>query len=106
MESPTGDKTSIKVFCEDTDVFALLCHCYRLQNWATDLYMSEFSKRRTIISIRDTVKNHKQLTPGLLSVHALTGRDTVPMMHDIGKKESQQCRQEIISILSWTKACN
>ena len=88
MESPTGVRASIKVFCEDTDVFALLCHCFHLQNWATDLHMSEFSERRTITSIRDTAKNHMQLIPGLLSAHALTGCDTLPMMHGIGKKKA------------------
>ena len=50
--------------------------------------MSEFGERRTIISIRDTVKNHKQLIPGLLSAHAQTGCDTVPMMYSIGKKKA------------------
>ena len=80
-------------FCEDTDVFALLCHCYHSNDWQVNLYMAEFSEGKSIISIKDSVKTHNQLIPDLLSVHALTGCDSVSMMYGIGMKKSSLADQ-------------
>ena len=73
--------------CEDTDVFVLLCHCYDLKNWEIDLYMADFTEGKNIISVKDTVKKHKVLISGLLSVHAKSGCDTVPINYGIGRKK-------------------
>ena len=54
-EAIVDGKKSIKVICEGTDVSALLCLCYNLQNWEIDLYMADFTERKSIISIKDTV---------------------------------------------------
>ena len=88
MAAVEDGKTSIKVICEDTDVFALLCHCYQLEKWQVNLYMADFNEKKSITSIRDSVENHRQLIPNLLYVHALTGCDTVPMLYGIGKKKA------------------
>ena len=53
-EAIVDGKKSIKVICEET-VSALLCLCYNLQNWEIDLYMADFTERKSIISIKDTV---------------------------------------------------
>ena len=53
-EAIVDGKKSIKVICEET-VSALLCFCYNLQNWEIDLYMADFTERKSIISIKDTV---------------------------------------------------
>ena len=87
-EAIADGKKSVKVICEDTDVFVLLCHCYNIKNWNIDVYMTDFTEGKNIISINDTVKKHKPLIPELLSVHALSGCDTVPMYFGIGKKKA------------------
>ena len=53
-EAIVDGKKSIKVICEEI-VSALLCLCYNLQNWEIDLYMADFTERKSIISIKDTV---------------------------------------------------
>ena len=77
---------SIKVICEDTDVFVLPWHCYGLKNWEIDLYIVDFTEGKNIISIKDTVKKYKVLILGLLSEHAISGCDTAPIYYGIGKK--------------------
>ena len=84
----TDGKSSIKVLCEDTEDFVLLCHCYHSNDWQVNLYLAEFSEGKSIISIKDSVKTHNQLIPDSLSVHALTGCDSVSMMYGIGKKKA------------------
>lgn len=42
-------KTFIKVICEDTDVFVLLCCYNNLINWQKYLYMTKFSSGKNII---------------------------------------------------------
>ena len=86
-EAIADGKASVKVICEDTDVFALLCHCYYKQGWDINLFMEGFSPGKSLICIKQTVKRHEDLMPSLLSTHALSGSDTVPMMFGIGKKK-------------------
>ena len=68
--------------------------------------MPAFSEAGSIISIRDTVKTHKQLNPNIPSAHALTGCDTVPMMYGIGKKKAISVAKKSFSVLPGTKGCN
>ena len=82
------EQKSIKVICEDTDVFALLCTWNGLKNWEIDLYMANFTEDKYIISIKDTVKKHRVLTPGLLSAHTTLGCDTIPVCFGIGEKKA------------------
>ena len=80
------DRALIKVICSDTDAFVLLCTMYVIKNWSnTDVYMEDFIEGKSLISIRKTVEKHKDLIPSLLTVHTLTGCDTVPKMFGIGK---------------------
>ena len=67
------------MICEDTDVLVLLCYCYDLKDWEINLYMANFKEVKNIISIKDTVKKHKVLIPGLLSLHAISDCDTAPI---------------------------
>ena len=50
--------------------------------------MADFSEKNRIISINESVENNKLLIPSLLSLHALTGCDTVAMLYGIGKKKA------------------
>ena len=81
-------KKSIKESCEDTDVFVLLCHSYEAMKWKVDVYMDGFQSGKTIISIKDSVEKHKDTIGQMLSLHALTGCDSVPMMFGVGKKKA------------------
>ena len=79
----------VKVVCADTDVFVLLCAMYANRGWwEAEVYMEDFKGEKNMISIRQTVEKHCDLVNSLISVHALTGCDTVPMMVGIGKTKS------------------
>ena len=78
-------KHTIKVISADTDVFILLCHYYHSVNIDVDVLLEDFSADKTLISISKSVAENTSLIPSLLSAHALTGCDTVPIMFGIGK---------------------
>ena len=78
---------TIKVISADTDVFciSLLCHVYKVMNMDADVLLEDFHTDKNIISIRKSVEKNDSLISSLLSAHALTGCDTVPMMFGVGK---------------------
>ena len=78
---------SIKVVCDDTDVFFLLLYFFFTENWMNDVFISPLQESRTVISIKETIKKHSTYlsVPQLLSMHALSGCDTVPKMNGVGK---------------------
>ena len=78
-------KKTVKVISADTDVFILLCHYYHSLNINVDVLLEDFSADKKLISISKTVAENTSLIPSLLSAHALTGCDTVPMMFGVGK---------------------
>ena len=44
-----------------------------------NIYMTHYTERKNIISIKDTVKTHKVLIPELLYIHAKLGCGTAPI---------------------------
>ena len=78
-------KKTIKVISADTDVFILLCHYYYSMDINVDVLLEDFSADKKLISIGKSVAKSRSIIPSLLSAHALTGCDTVPMMFGIGK---------------------
>ena len=84
----TDGKSSIKVYCEDTDVFVLLCHSFLAKEWEAEVFMEGFQEGKSVISIKESVRKHVDVIPHILSMHALTGCDSVPMMFGIGKKKA------------------
>ena len=79
-------QTTVKVIYADTDVFALLCGMYMKKNWVgVEIYMENFNPDKTVISIRQTVEQDRDLVPSLIPLHALTGCDTVPKLYGIGR---------------------
>ena len=54
----TAGITSIKVICDDTDIFILLVHFYSLKKLTGTLVMTLTSAGKTVIDIRATVKKH------------------------------------------------
>ena len=47
----TDGKSLIKVCCENTDVFVLLCHSYHIKQWKAELFMESFKEGKNVISI-------------------------------------------------------
>ena len=79
-------KHKVKVISADTDVFVLLCWAYVEQDWAPcEVVMEPFLASDKFISIADTVKEHRAIIPSLISLHSISGCDTVPMMYGVGK---------------------
>ena len=76
--------SSMKVICDDTDVFILLIHYYAQEHLTCDLIMCGTSSRR-VIDIKATTDKHSTIVDQLLPAHALSGCDTVSQMYGIGK---------------------
>lgn len=83
-QSQDGIQT-IKVICDDTDVFVLLLHFCSQQKLKCSLIMEAASSERVAVDIQATVKKNEDLVPHLLAAHGLTGCDTVAKLHGIGK---------------------
>ena len=78
----------ITVVCDDTDVFLLLLHFYKVKGSTNEVYLEETSKERKVISIRESIEKIEgegiSITD-ILPLHALTGCDTVSKMCGIEK---------------------
>ena len=83
--STLQDQSTVIVLCQDTDVFALLCHFYLHEQWSANVYKQELSQdSRDVISIYDTVKRHPDM-PHILAIHALFGCDTCQQCQELEK---------------------
>ena len=76
---------SVKVICDDTDVFVLLVYVYYLEHLKATLLVESTSGERTVIDIGATATKHQTIIPNLLATHVLTGYDTVARFAGIGK---------------------
>ena len=77
--------SSIKVVCDDTDVFVLLVYFYIKENLSCDLTMVGTSSGRTAVDIKATSVKHSDIACELLPAHVLSGCDTVSQLYGIGK---------------------
>ena len=79
---------SVRVVCDDPDVFVLLVHFYNSKckgSNAAPMIMSSPLKERALVDIRATAEAHSDIADDLLAIHGLSGADTVVSLHDIGK---------------------
>ena len=76
---------TIKVICDDTDVFVLLMHFCHHQQMRCSLIMEATCSERVSVDIQASVEKSKDIVPNLLAAHGLTGCDTVAKLHGIGK---------------------
>ena len=79
---------SVRVVCDDTDVFVLLVHFYNSKckgSNAAPMIMSSPLKERAVVDIRTTAEAHSDIADDLLAIHGLSGADTVASLHGIGK---------------------
>ena len=59
------------------------------KNWVgAEIYMENFNPDKTVISIRQTVEQNRDLVPSLIHLHTLTSCDTVPKLYRIGKAKA------------------
>ena len=80
---------SINVLSDDTDVFVLLCSFFVSKDWSlTNVFMKSFNITKKVISINETVNKNLTLIPSLISAHAISGCDSVPMMFGVGKAKA------------------
>ena len=90
----TEGKSTVHVFVEDTDVFVLLAHFFHILDIKGSLLMIPFSSSATVTDIGETVVKHASIIPHLLSLHALTGCDTVPSLKNIGKPKAMKALKD------------
>ena len=76
---------TVKVICDDTDVFVLLLHFYSHLKLSAKVIMEGTSGEHVQVDIGTTAKRHHSIIPYLMAAHALTGCDTVARMNGIGK---------------------
>lgn len=77
--------SSIRVIADDTDVFVLLLHFYRVKQLTCELVMVATSPGRTSVDIKATVEKHGHTIEDLLPAHVLSGCDTVAALWSVGK---------------------
>ena len=66
----TDGKSSVKVCCEDMDVFVLLCHSYKIKQWEAEVFMEGFTEGKNVISIKESVRKHIDVSHSSDHVHA------------------------------------
>ena len=76
---------SVKIICDDTDVFLLLLHHYHYNNIEIPVVMEGTSSKRVVCSIQETVAKNRDIITSLLAARAITGCDTTACMLSIAK---------------------
>ena len=79
---------SVRVVCDDTDIFVLLVPYYNNRCTCSNrapMIMSSPVKKWTVIDIRATEESHSDVADDLLAIHGLSGADEVASFHGIGK---------------------
>ena len=100
MKCAEEGKSPIKVVCDDTDVFVLLASYVHKYSVKVSTLMESFSDTRALIDINQTAKKHADIMPSIIAAHALSGCDSVPKMHFIGKKKAKNVLQSGHELLS------
>ena len=62
---------TIKVICDDTDVFVLLAHYFAEEGLSVSLIMESTSRSRSSIDIGATAAKHSGIVPQLIAAHAV-----------------------------------
>ena len=81
-------RKSVRLVCDDTDVFVLLIHYYNSRckcSNSAQMITSSPVKERAVIYIRATVESHTDIADDPLAIYGLSGADAVVSLHGIGK---------------------
>ena len=73
------------VVADDTDVYILLLYHYHAESLKIPMKLQSTQTGRAFIEVTATVLKLSDIIPQLLPAHALSGCDTVPICHGIGK---------------------
>ena len=82
---------SIKVICDDTDVFILLMYAVLSHQLSCSVTMESTSSARTLIDVCASAEKHSSIVSQLPAAHAITGCDTVAQCFGIGKATAIKC---------------
>ena len=85
VHSANSGKNSIRVIADDTDVFILLIHFYKINQLTCNMVMIGSSSGRKCVDIKETVEKHLDIIDNVLPAHVLSGCDTVSCLWGIGK---------------------
>ena len=85
VQLANSGKNNIHVIVDDTDVFILLLHYYKMKKLTCDMLMIGTSAGRKCIDIKATVEKHNDIIDNVLAAHVLSGCDTVSTLYGIGK---------------------
>ena len=77
----------VVVVADDTDVYILLLYHYQAESLNTPMKLKSTQAGRAFIDVTATVRKLRDLIAEHLPAHALSGCDTVPMCHGIGKSK-------------------
>ena len=80
----------ITVLADDTDIFILMLHHCLESNLCVPLKMESLIKDRAVLDIHLSIEKHSDIIPHLLSMHALSGCDTVACCYGIGKSKAMK----------------
>ena len=79
------ERKNVLVVADDTDVYVLLLYHYQAESITLPMKLQSTQSGRACIDIPATVLSLQNVVGELLPAHALSGCDTVPMCHGIGK---------------------
>ena len=93
LEAARGEASTIRIRCDDTDVFVLLVYCTWKENISKCIQMEKWDG--TVLNINANVNTLGNKCQGILAMHALSGCDTVSYPWGKGKvsalKTLQNC---------------
>ena len=78
----------LKIISDDTDVFAIACYFFPVDQKEAYVYMEPTVKGRSIIDIGATVRKHPTKIKNILPAHAISGCDSVCKFMGIGKPKA------------------
>ena len=78
-------KQSIHIVADDTEIFTLLLHYYKAQNFTYNLVMIATSTSRTSVDIKATTEKHPDIDDNILAAHVLSGCDIVSSLWGVRK---------------------
>ena len=83
-----SNQSPIKVINDDTVVFILLLHFYKVKCIDIDIFLETTNKKRKLINIGCTIRRMEEqdyCVGDILPLHTITGCDTVAGLFNIGK---------------------
>lgn len=96
------ERKYVVIVADDTNVYILLLYHYQAESLNIPMKLQPTQAGRAFIDIAATVGKLKDITAKLLPAHALSGCDTVPMCHGIGKNKmlkavkAEQCSLNLL----------